>query len=71
MHKKTDSGFTVSNFDAEDEEMDRLTKNIQALDRVLEQKGLTIIKNDARGNKSSTGLKNTSLNSYKQSILKS
>lgn len=31
--------LTVSVFDAEDEEMERLQKNIQALDRVLEQKG--------------------------------
>ena len=35
----------MSIFDADDEEMEKLTKNIKALDRVLERKGLGL-KND-------------------------
>lgn len=52
--------------------MERLTKNIQALDRVLEQKGLCI-RNDGQkdNNKNRFPLKEASLNTYKQSMLKS
>lgn len=45
MHKRENSIRPVSIFDADDEEMEKLTKNIKALDRVLERKGLGL-KND-------------------------
>jgi hypothetical protein len=35
MHKRENSIIPVSIFDADDEEMEKLTKNIKALDRVL------------------------------------
>jgi hypothetical protein len=73
MHKRENSIVPVSIFDADDEEMEKLTKNIKALDRVLERKGLGL-KNDFLNQNypqksiNKTALKEVTLNSAKHSL---
>lgn len=75
MYKRENSIVPVSVFDADDEEMEKLARNIQALDRVLERKGLGLRNDTGRDNYgnlqkgvSKTALKEVTLNSAKQMV---
>jgi hypothetical protein len=78
MYKRENAIVPVSVFDADDEEMEKLARNIQALDRVLERKGLGLRNDAERGNYgnlqkgvSKTALKEVTLNSSKQMVVSS